>query len=165
MSVQPYSRPQTTPQLLKAADSLLEVALSSVPAPSEKVSPEYAGLLALIAQAATDLARAKIEHERSRSFIAVRGCVINVEDIASMQLDIEDIDMGPGVLIVARTPVTRLDESGRGKMPATKTYKFFGAPGAALKAWLLSTEFFERFVTFDAGGDTPHITGRGLNPI
>lgn len=120
---------------------------------ADEDSPDLPGVLALIAQASAATAQARIELERSRCFIAARGILIAIEDIAGVHVDYVDVVKGEGVLIIARTPITRLDENGHEKTPVTKTYKFFGQPAMRLRSWFKSHEFFSRFGAFDAGDD------------
>ena len=146
-----------TAKLIDSSDSMLGLAIGqcdTLPRPTE-ADPYGAPLtLATMAQAAAATAQAKLELERSRNFISARGVLIAVEDIASVYIDYCDPEKGEGVLIIAKTPITRRDEvTGQEKTPTTKTYKFFGASGRRLRAWFNSHEFFNRFVAFDAGGD------------
>lgn len=150
----------STPQLLKSADSMLALALqkfdmAAVEQATDGALSDAPGVLALIAQAAATTAQAKLELERSSSFINARGILIAIEDIAGVYVNYNDPDpeKGEGVLIVARTPITRRDENGAEKVPTTKTYKFFGPAAMRLRAWFSSHEFFTRFVAFDAGDD------------
>ena len=153
----------STPQLLSSADRMLALALErfQVPASPSDDQHDLPGVVALIAHAASATAQARLELERSQCFIHARGLLIAIEDIVGVEVNYVDHEQREGVLIIARTPITRRDENGQEKLPVTKTYKFFGPVAMRLRAWFVSHEFFGRFVAFDAGDDLTPLTAGG----